>query len=104
MFKEEVEIKKKQRGQNSFVAPHKNNTYQFDIFISPDDIEATQKFRAGLAMIDNLSKYAVVVPIKSKNPPDIIAGTMEGFNPTRNNCWNYGRLTKNGNEVQNFVY
>ena len=28
-------------------------------------------------MIDVLSKYAVVVPIKSKTPPDIIAGTME---------------------------
>ena len=30
-------------------------------------------------MIDVLSKYAVVVPIKSKTPPDIIAGTMEGL-------------------------
>ena len=32
-------------------------------------------------MIDVLSKYAVVVPIKSKTPPDIIAGTMEGLTP-----------------------
>ena len=78
-FLENVEIKKKQRGQNSFVAPL-NNTYQLDIvFISPDDIKATQKIRAGLVMIDVLSKYAVVVPIKSKTPPDIIAGTMEGL-------------------------
>ena len=48
-------------------------------FISSEDIETTQKFRAGLVMIDVLSKYAVVVPIKSKTPPDIIAGTMEGL-------------------------
>ena len=30
-------------------------------------------------MIDVLSKYAVVVPIKSKTPPDAMAGTMEGL-------------------------
>ena len=30
-------------------------------------------------MIDVLSKYSVVVPRKSKTPPDIIAGTMEGL-------------------------
>ena len=30
-------------------------------------------------MIDVLSKYAVVVPIKRKTPPDIIAGAMEGL-------------------------
>ena len=30
-------------------------------------------------MIDVLSKYAVVVPIKSKNPADVIAGTIQGL-------------------------
>ena len=79
-FKKNVEIKRKQRGQNSFIAPHNNYSYQLDVvFISSEDIETTQKFRAGLVMIDVLSKYAVVVPIKSKTPPDIIAGTMEGL-------------------------
>lgn len=79
-FKKNVEVKKKQRGQNSFVAPHNHHTYQLDLFfISSEDIETTQKFRAGLVMIDVLSKYAVVVPIKSKTPPDIIAGTMEAI-------------------------
>ena len=79
-FRMNVEIKRKQRGQNSFVAPHNNHTFQLDLFfISKNDIEATQKFRAGLVMIDVLSKYAVVVPIKSKSPADVIAGTMEGL-------------------------
>ena len=79
-FRKNVEIKKKPRGQNSFVAPYNNHTYQLDLFfISSEDIETTQKFRAGLVLIDVLSKYAVVVPIKSKTPPDIIAGTMEGL-------------------------
>ena len=75
-----VEVKRKPRGYNSFIAPHNNYTYQMDIFfISKDDIEVKQKFRAGLVMIDVLSKYSVVVPIKSKTPPDIIAGTMEAL-------------------------
>ena len=60
-----LRFKKNQRGQNSFVAPHNNHTFQSDLFfISSEDIETTQKFRAGLVMVDVLSKYAVVVPIK----------------------------------------
>ena len=79
-FRENVEIKRKPRGTNSFVAPHNNHTYQIDLFfISKDDIDAPQKFRAGLVCIDVLSKYAVVVPIKSKETPDVIAGTMEAL-------------------------
>ena len=79
-FRENVEEKRKPRGSNSFVAPSNNHTYQIDIFfISKDDIEAPQKFRAGLVCIDVLSKYAVVVPIKSKDTSDVIAGTMEAL-------------------------
>ena len=70
--------------RTGFVAPHNNNTFQLDLlFISNNDIEATQKFRAGLVMIDVLSKYAVLVRIKSKSPADVIAGTMEGLEKMR---------------------
>ena len=55
-------------------------------FISLDDIEATQKFRAGLVRIDVLSNYAVVVPIKSRTPPDMITGTMEGLHKMGKKC------------------
>ena len=79
-FAKNVEEKRKPRGTNSFVAPYNNHTFQIDLFfISKDDIEAPQKFRAGLVCIDVLSKYAVVVPIKSKETPDVIAGTMEAL-------------------------
>ena len=79
-FRKNVEVKKKPRGTNSFVAPHNNHTYQIDLFfISKDDIEAPQKFRAGLVCIDVLSKYAVVVPIKGKETTDVVAGTMEAL-------------------------
>jgi hypothetical protein len=43
------------------------------------DFENSQKFRAGLVLIDVLSKYAVVVPIKNKDDPDVITGTMEAL-------------------------
>ena len=79
-FRKNVEIKRKPRGTNSFVAPHNNHTYQIDLFfISKDDIETTQKVRAGLVRIDVLSKFAVVVPIKSKETTDVVAGTMEAL-------------------------
>ena len=79
-FKKNVEVKRKQRGFNSFVAPHNNHTYQIDLFfMGKTDFENKQKFRAGLVLIDVLSKYAVVVPIKSKDGPDVIAGTMEAL-------------------------
>ena len=45
-----------------------------------DDFEEEQKFRAGLVCIDVLSKFAVVVPIKSRDAPDVIAGVMESLN------------------------
>ena len=79
-FRKNVEIKRKPRGTNSFVAPHNNHTYQIDLFfISKDDIETTQKVRAGLVCIDVLSKYAVVVPIKSKETTAVVSGTMEAL-------------------------
>ena len=80
-FKKNVEVKRKQRGFNSFVAPYNSHTYQIDLFfMGKTDFENKQKFRAGLVLIDVLSKYAVVVPIKSKDGPDVIAGTMEALN------------------------
>ena len=79
-FRKNVEQKRKQRGTNSFVAPFNNHTYQVDIFfMGKTDFENTQKFRAGLVLIDVLSKYAVVVPIKSKDTYDVIEGTKEAL-------------------------
>ena len=78
-FRENVEQKRKPRGQNSFVAEHAFFEFQLDLFfISNNDLE-NQKFRAGLVLIDIFSKYAVVIPIKSKQPADVLAGLMEGM-------------------------
>ena len=78
-FKKNVEEKRKMRGQNSFVAPHAFWEFQLDLFfISKNDLE-NQKFRIGLILIDIFSKYATVIPIASKQPPDVLAGIMEGI-------------------------
>ena len=79
-FKKNVEVKKKPRGWNSFVAPYNNHTYQVDIFfISKKDLKAKQKFRGGLVAIDVLSKYAVVVPVRMKETGSVIKGTKEAI-------------------------
>ena len=78
-FRKNVEEKRKPRGVNSFVAPHAHFEYQVDLFfISKNDLE-NQKFRIGLVLIDIFSKYATVIPIKSKEPPDMLAGIMKDY-------------------------
>ena len=79
-FKKNVEIKKRPRGFNSFIAPHNNHTYQCDLFfVGQYDFDEEQKFRGGLVLIDVLSKYAVVVPIKTKNGEDVLEGFKEAL-------------------------
>ena len=79
-FRKNVEIKAKQRWYNSFTAPKNNHTYQIDLFfIGYYDFDEEQKFRGGLVCIDVLSKYAVVVPIKTKNGEDVLEATKEAL-------------------------
>ena len=79
-FRKNVEIKAKQRGYNSFTAPKNNHTYQIDLFfMGYYDFDEEQKFRGGLVCIDVLSKYAVVVPIKTKNGEDVLEATKEAL-------------------------
>ena len=79
-FKKNVELKKKTRGYNSFVAPHNNYSYQVDLFfISKKDLKVKQKFRGGLVMIDVLSKFAVVVPVKRKVTKSVVDGTKKAI-------------------------
>ena len=79
-FRKNVEVKKLPRGQNSFVAPHHAYQYQLDLFfIGKEDFPNKQKTRIGSVLIDIFSKYAVVLPIASRTPPDILAGILEGI-------------------------
>ena len=79
-FKRNVEIKAKPRGHNSFIAPHNFHTFQIDLFfVGYYDFDEEQKYRGGLVCIDVLSKYAVVVPIKTKNGEDVLEATKEAL-------------------------
>ena len=79
-FKKNIEVKKPQRGFNSFIPPHNNHTCQIDIFfISKKDLKVKQRFRGGLVCIDVLSKYAVVVPVRMKETGSVIKATKEAI-------------------------
>jgi hypothetical protein len=56
--------RKQPGGRNSFVAPHPFYEFQIDLFWVAD--LKKQKFRVGCLCIDIFTKYATVVPIKSK--------------------------------------
>ena len=80
-FKQNVEAKRLQRNYNSFVSPHNRHTYQIDLtFYSPSDFDEKQTFTIALTCIDVLSKYAVAIRIRSKEAPDVIAGTTQAIN------------------------
>ena len=77
-FSGNVSVKKQPGGQNSFVAPHAFYEFQIDLFWLVD--LKKQKFKVGCLCIDIFSKYAVVVPIKSKKGPDVTAGILQCLN------------------------
>ena len=77
-FQKNIEQKKQLRGNNSFIAPHPYFEFQLDLFFFINDIP-NQKFKVGMVLIDIFTRYSTVIPIKSKQPPDILAGVMEGM-------------------------
>ena len=82
-FQKNVEQKKQLRGYNSFVAPEHGYEYQVDLFFIGKKGDAdlkNQKFDIGMVMIDIFSKYAVVIPIPSKDVGGIASGILEGIN------------------------
>ena len=78
-FEKNVEKKKQLSGYNSFVAPYAKYEYEIDLFFITKNDLLNQKFRVGMIMIDVFSKFMAVMAIKSKEPPDVLAGIMEGI-------------------------
>ena len=64
LFKSNLETTTQVKGNNSFVAPCPYYEYQLDLMFFTD--LKNQKFEQGMLRIDIFTKYAVVVPIKSK--------------------------------------
>lgn len=76
-FANNIEQKKRPRGENSFITPHAHFEYQVDLFFI-NDLEK-QKFKIGMMMIDHFSKFMVVIPLMSKDSGHIAAGLLEGM-------------------------
>ena len=76
-FKKNIEQKKQLRCKNSFIAPHPCFEFQLDLFYINDI--PNQQFKVGMVVIDIFTRYSTAIPIKSKQPPDILAGVMEGL-------------------------
>ena len=74
-FNKNVNRKTQLKGYNSYIANNKQQEYQIDLFFVQDLENQTDKI--GMAAIDIFTKEAVVIPIKSKQIPDVLAGVME---------------------------
>ena len=66
------------KGYNSFIADHFKQEYQIYLFCINEDDD--QEYSIGLLIIDIFSKYMTVVPLKTKQPKDVLEGLEEGFN------------------------
>ena len=67
------------KGQNRFLRHIIFYEFQLDFFIPKNDLENQHEFRIGLVLTHIFSKYATLIPTKSKQPPDVLAGSMEGL-------------------------
>ena len=77
-FNKNINRKTQLKGYNSFINDKAYDEYEVDLLFFKNQI--TNKMEIGLVMLDIFSKYALVIPIESKETPDVIAGIMEGIN------------------------
>ena len=72
-----TERKTNLRGQNSFIAHHPADEYQMDLMFFTDLKDP--EFAGALLMVDIFTKYTVVIPVKSKQIPDVEKAIEEGI-------------------------
>jgi hypothetical protein len=65
------------KGFNSFIAQEPYQEYQIDLFFINDLDD--QEYKIGLLIIDIFTKYITVVPLKTKQPEDMLDGLKTGF-------------------------
>ena len=61
------------------MAPRAYHEYQVDIFFITEKQLQSQEYPFGLSCIDIFSKYATVVPIKSRKHEEIMRGILKAF-------------------------
>lgn len=78
MVSENIVPNTQPKGYNSFIATRPKQEYQIDLMqLSDLKDEGNRKFPYALVAIDIFDKYCSAIPIKSKQPPDVLAGIME---------------------------
>ena len=65
---------------NSFVSPHPLFEIEVDLVDLSKKASESEGIRYGFVGIDNFTKYAWVVPIKTKQPHDVTKAMQEIFN------------------------
>jgi hypothetical protein len=65
------------RGFNSFIASEPYEEFQMDLFFI-NDLE-NQDYKIGILIIDIFSKYMTVIPLKTKQPDDILQAIKDGI-------------------------
>ena len=65
------------KGYNSYIASEPFEEFQMDLFFI-NDLE-NQDYKIGLLMIDIFSKYMTVIPLKTKQPHDVLEGIKHGI-------------------------
>ena len=70
----------KYSGYNSFVSPHPVFDIEVDLIDPTSKAEENDRYRYCMVGIDNFTKYAWGVPIKTKTPVDIVKAMEELFN------------------------
>jgi hypothetical protein len=63
------------KGYNSYIANEPFEEFQMDLFFI-NDLE-NQDYKIGILMIDIFSKYMTVVPLKTKQPLDVLEGIKQ---------------------------
>jgi hypothetical protein len=76
-FEKSFVRKKNLSGYNSFIANEPYEEFQLDLFFI-NDVE-NQNYKIGLLMIDIFSKYMTVIPLKTKQPSDVLDGIKKGI-------------------------
>ena len=67
-------------GSNSFVSPHALFEIEIDLIDMTKKSEENDGYRFALVAIDNFTKFAHAVPIKSKQPHDVTTAFNEVLN------------------------
>ena len=103
-FSENIATKKRLKGFNSFVADESYEEYQLDLLFFYDLKDP--EYKNAMLCIDIFSKFASMVPLKTKQIPDCLEGVKECFKRMGNKpkvLYTDDEGALNSNEMQRYL-